>query len=291
MNTSECYISVVVISFNGREFIDDCLSTTCESLAGVDAEIIVVDNGSADGTLDIIRDKYPNVSLIPNDTNLGFARAVNQGLTRSRGEFILLLNQDTRIRDRAIIKLAERMKRDDRIGTIGPKFVGFDGRLQFSARAFPRFRDLLYAYTGLSRVFPRSKIFNRWKMGWFDHETEMAVEQPMGSALLIRRQVVDRVGLFDERFEIFFNDVDYCRRVVESGYSNLYYPDAVVEHFHGGSVKKMRPRMVYVWHRAMYRYLRKYNRGLIHRPLLYFWGAVLFVSALVRSLYYRFSRN
>jgi GT2 family glycosyltransferase len=283
MNKNAEMISVVIISFNGMEFIDDCLRSTYDSLAGREYEIIVVDNGSSDGTPDLIKANYAQSRLICNETNLGFARAVNQGLDESRGEFIFILNQDTRIVDDAIPKLVGRMIYEDNIGTIGPKFIGFDGRLQSTARSFPRYRDLFFEYTGLSRLFPKSRIFSNWKMGWFDHETERPVDQPMGAALMIRRGVLDKIGKFDVGFGMFFNDVDFCRRVKDAGYVNLYYPEAVVRHYVGGSTRRDKSRMIIESHRSMYRYFKKYNRNLLSLPCLYFMGMVLFVSAYIRA--------
>lgn len=285
MKRIERRISVVVISYNGIEFIDDCLSTTVSSLAGTASEVIVIDNASSDGTVELIKNKYPQMMLIQNENNLGFARAVNQGFEQAAGEYILILNQDTKIIGDAISRLADRMEYNQAIGTIGPKFVGFDGRLQKSIRAFPQYRDLFFEFTGLSYVFPKSKIFGNWKMGWFDHLTEMEVDQPMGAALMIRRQMLDRVGGFDESFGIFFNDVDFCRRVKEAGYVNLYYPEAVVAHFVGGSTRKRRAPMIIESHRSMYRYFAKYARKTGSRALLYFWGAILYVTAVVRALF------
>ena len=284
------YISVIVISYNGMEFISDCLASTLASIREVDSEIIVVDNGSTDGTTVFIRETYPGIIVIANQENRGFAPAVNQGLDRAQGEFVLLLNQDTRIRDDAVVRLARRMEKDDRIGTIGPKFVGFDGTLQKSCRTFPRYRHLFFDFTGPAFLFPRSRLFGGWRMGWFDHETECAVDQPMGAALMIRRSVINTVGRFDERFRIFFNDVDYCRRVQTAGFVNMYYPDAVIEHYYGGTIRTMKPEMIRESHRAMYTYFKKYSRGAKSIPLLYFWGLVLWLGAWVRAGIHRLRR-
>ena len=281
MNASRPQISVIVISFNGIEFIGDCLGSITAGLSGVGSEIIVIDNGSSDGTCELIERKYPEIVLIKNTGNLGFAPAVNQGLKNSSGEYILLLNQDIKIVGDAIIQLVEQLKKDDRIGVIGPKFIGFDGVLQKSGRAFPRYRDLLYEFTGLSYLFPKSPIFGHWKMGWFDHLTEKEIDQPMGAAMMFRKGLIDEIGLFDEQFRIFFNDVDFCRRAKDKGYINLYYPDAVIEHFLGGSTRKAKPKMIFESHREMYLYFKKYGRpwGL---PFLYFWGLMLFIAAIYR---------
>ncbi len=276
-------ISVVLISFNGEEFIEDCLSSVYESLKPYSSEVIIVDNNSADGTIDLVKKDYSDSILIQNNENRGFAPAVNQGLKRAEGKYVLILNQDTKIVDDAIGKLKRRMEGDNKVGSIGPKFIGFDGNLQKASRAFPRYRDIIYELTGLSRLFSGSKIFSRWKMGWFDHESEAEVDQPMGAALMITKRIVKEVGLFDERFPIFLNDVDYCRRIQEAGYRNLYYPDAVVMHYVGGSTRKNKPAMIIESHRSMYDYFKKYSKGIIFRAGLIPMKLLLFLSGRIRA--------
>jgi len=289
MTNDKIEISVVLISYNGREFIEDCLRTTFDSIKNVSHEVIVVDNASSDGTPEIIESKFSKARIIRNDSNLGFAVAVNQGLKAVVGKYILILNQDTRIVGEAIPRLAQKLHDDHKIGSIGPEFIGFDGRLQRSARAFPRYRDLFFEFTGLSYLYPRSKIFARWKMGWFDHLTEREVDQPMGAALMVRRDMIEKVGLLDESFGIFFNDVDFCRRIQQAGYINLYFPEAVVEHFVGGSTRKRKARMIIESHRAMFKYFKKYNKSVFSLPLLYFWGGVLYLTALLRAAFSKIS--
>ena len=284
------FISVVVISFNGIEFIEDCLITVQKSLTDTNSEIIVVDNNSTDGTIELIESRFPDLQLIKNKNNLGFAKAVNQGFDSSSGEYILLLNQDTRIVEDAIVKLARRMEIDPKIGTIGPKFIGFDGKLQKVCRTLPRYRDLLFIFIGLSWLFPKSKCFAYWKMNWFDHLEEVEVDQPMGAALMVRKSLSDKIGGFDERFRIFFNDVDFCRRVKNAGYINLYYPSAVIEHYYGGTISKMKPQMVVEWHRAVAEYFKKYSSGLPGKFAANFMGILLRLLAYPRAWFHRFFR-
>ncbi len=120
-------------------------------------------------------------------------------------------------------------------------------------------------------------------MGWFDHEHQIEVDQPMGAAIMFRRSLLDDVGYFDESFGIFFNDVDFCRRVKDKGYINLYFPDSVIMHYVGGSIKKMKSAMIIESHRSMYRYFRKYNKSILSLPALYFTGLALFVSGYIRA--------
>ena len=277
-------LSAVVIAWNGMKFLPDCLRTLRDDLQGISHEIIVVDNGSTDGTTEFVTKEYPSVRLIRHSANLGFAKAVNVGVGASSGEYVLLLNQDIRVRPGMIASLLTRIESDRTIGVIGPKFVGFDGKTQQSARAFPSMRHVWYDALLLSRLFRRHREFASWRMGWFDHESECEVDQPMGAALLIRRKVIEKVGMFDERFPIFFNDVDFCRRVKEEGYKLLYFPEAVIEHYVGGSTRQFPARMKWKSHRSMYRYLAKYAKWYQY-PLLWLTGIVLLLGVIPAILF------
>jgi GT2 family glycosyltransferase len=257
-----------------------------DSVRGMSAEIIVVDNASTDGTIELIEREFPGARLIKNSANFGFARAVNQGLNQSAGELILVLNQDVKLKSDAVFRLARRLKEDPGIGVIGPKFIGFDGRLQKLCRAFPKYRDIIFEAIGLAPLFPNSRFFSHWKMRWFDHETSMEVDQPMGSAMMFRRELLKAAGDFDESFPIFFNDVDFCRRVKEAGLINLYYPEAVVEHYLGGSTERARAAMIMESHRSMYRYFRKYAKSIHARLILYFMGGIIFFIGVIRAAAY-----
>jgi GT2 family glycosyltransferase len=287
-------ISAVVISYNGIDFIGDCLSSLKADLTDYDHEIIVVDNHSTDGALDFIKGNHPDIHLIENNRNLGFARAINQGMETSRHEFVWLLNQDIRIRPGCMDALLNCHRRLERPGMIGPRLAGFDGSLQKFCRRFPRYHHLIFELTGLSYLFPRSGLFNGWKMGDFDHTSSREVEQPMGAAMLLARPVIEDIGMFDESFGIFFNDVDFCQRLHRAGYTNYYCADAVIEHYGGGSVSKRKPKMVWLSHGSMFRYFLKVEKNrrssmiirLFRFPLPYLAGLLLMLAAVPRSLYH-----
>lgn len=272
-------LSVVLIVWEGMRFLPDCLRTLSEDLRETSHEVIAIDNGSTDGSAEYIAKEYPAIILIKNGSNLGFAKAVNQGIERSTGEQILLLNQDIRVRRGAIGALLSKIESDRSLGVVGPKFVGFNGVTQQSARAFPKLRHVWYKLLFLPELFPKSRIFGEWKMGWFDHESEMEVDQPMGAALMIRRDLIEKVGRFDERFPIFFNDVDFCKRVSEAGYKLLYYPGAVIEHYVGGSTGRYPFKMKWESHKSMYRYLAKYSPWYL-RPALWLTGLILLLGVI-----------
>jgi len=282
-------ISAIIISYDGMRFLPDCLRTLTDDLEGIDHELIVVDNGSVDGSADFIRKEYPQATLIENGANLGFARAVNIGLRSGRGEFLYVLNQDLRFRKGTTRALLDRIRDDDTLGLIGPAYVGFDGKLQRSARAFPTYRHIVYRALLLDRMFSSHREFANWRMGWFDHQHERHVDQPMGAVMMIPRRVVDKIGLMDESFPILFNDVDYCKRMQLAGFKRLYYPKAVVEHYVGASTSRRPYRIKLISHAAMFRYLRKYARWYGY-PALWLCGFLLLLG-LAPSIAGRFMRR
>ena len=277
MSDTRPEISAIVILFNGRQFLPELLGTLEADLSFTAHEFILVDNGSVDGSVEYVKEHYPDADLVANGANLGFARAVNIGLQMARGKFLYVLNQDLRFRPGATRTLLERLKREPQLGMIGPGYFFFSGRPHKSARALPTYRHVIYRALFLDRLFPHHREFSHWRMGWFDHKTEMYVDQPMGAVMLIPRAVVDKIGYMDETFPILFNDVDYCHRMKLAGYRLLYYPAAVVEHHVGASTVKRPYRMKVISHFSMYRYLRKYAKWYEY-PLLWLCGALLMLG-------------
>ncbi|MEE8577264.1 MAG: glycosyltransferase family 2 protein [candidate division Zixibacteria bacterium] len=289
MSSDLITISAVIISWNGMKFLPDCMSTLTEDLKGISHEIIVVDNGSRDGSADFIEKHYPQAKLIRNKKNLGFAPAVNIGFEEGSGEYYYILNQDLRFPQGATQALLDRIREDNTIGFIGPKFVYFEGGTQKTIRSFPTYRHVLYRALFLDRLFPEHPEFSSWRMGFFDHETEKFVDQPMGAVMLIPRHVIDKIGYMDERFPILFNDVDLCRRIADAGYRNLYYPGAVVEHYVGASTSTMPVKIRIISHTSMYRYMAKYA-CFWEWPLLWLCGLLLML-ALPLSIGVNFTRR
>jgi len=290
-------VSAIVIAYRGIDFIPDCLKTLKADLADRECEIIVVDNYSTDGTREYIENNYSDIKIIANPSNYGFARAVNQGIETARFDNLWILNQDIRIHPRCLTKLLECQREIKNPGVIGPQLVGFDGRLQKYCRRFPNYWHLFCELSGLALLFGHSLLFNGWKMGDFDHLQSRAVDQPMGAAMLISREAVDAIGLMDEELFIFFNDVDFCRRLSEAGFVNYYCCDAVLEHYGGGSVRRIKPRMVWQSHADMFRYFRKWEKRrkaliirIIRWPLPYIAGAALILAAIPRSLFHWFKK-
>ncbi len=275
-------LSVIIVTWNSEEFTGNCLDSILGTADGSQLEIIVVDNASSDGTLGILREFRSRIDMVENPTNLGYAKANNQGIGKSKGEYVLLLNPDTEMRGSAIDSMLGFMEANPDIGAVGPQLVNPDGSIQPSCREFPGFSTLLWEFSGLSRLFPKSKVFGSWRMGYFDFDRTREVDQPMGSCLLLRREALEQVGLFDEAFPMFFNDVDLCYRIKATGWKIFFYSDARVMHHKGASTGKAKRKMIWLSHLAFYRFFRKHKTGLANRllALLLFIPLVLF--ALVR---------
>ena len=209
-------VSVVIPSWNTRELLAVCL----EKLQEADkprTEVIVVDNGSEDDSPDMVAERFPEVKLLRNEANEGFARGCNQGMRVARGGCVLLLNTDTEVAPDAIRRLVDFLDEHPGHGAVAPRLIHPDGRTQSTVMAFPNLRSVLAFGTPFERWFPESRELRRYFLRDWDQESSRDVDQPPAACLLLRREVLEDVGLFDETLWLFFNDVDLSRRMAESG--------------------------------------------------------------------------
>ena len=269
-------LSICLVNWNTRDYLRACLQSIRDTAGGLDPQIIVVDNASSDGSAGMVRAEFPAVTLIANDGNLKYARGSNQALEAASGEFRLLLNPDTVLLPGALTELLAAAERHPRAGAAAPKLVHPDGSPQRSCRSFPDPAAIAYEALGLARLFPRSRRFGAYRMSWWDHDDERAVDQPMASALLLRAAALEEIGLFDEAFPMFFNDVDLCRRLWDAGWEVWFTPKARLIHHFGASTRQARRAMIAESHRSLLRYYEKHYRGRV--PLLPYYGA----RALIR---------
>ncbi len=271
-------VSVCIVNWNTRQYLRECLKSLAEH-APAGTEVVVVDNASVDGSAEMVRAEFPWVRLIRNETNVGYAAGNNQAIKASRGEMVLLLNPDTRVTPGAIEELVACLHRHDKAGAAAPKLVYPDGRLQYSCRTFPTPDTVVWDVLLFSRLFPRSRRFGKYRMTWWDYSDERPVEQPMASALMFRRAALEQVGLFDEQFPIFFNDVDLCKRMWDAGWQIWFTPRAVVVHAHGASTALLGGRLPLESFRGLVRFYRKHYRGKVN-PIAY-WGALSLAALAV----------
>lgn len=282
---SQIGISVIIVTWNSEKWIKRCLDSILATSGDLQIEIIVVDNFSKDKTLEILKPYSSQIKLVQNSSNLGYARGCNQGLKMAQGNYVLLLNPDTEIKENSLQKMLDFMEKNSDVGALGPQLLDFDGEIQPSCRSFPNYKLLLWEFLGLSRLFPKSKIYGAWKMGDFDFKSTREVEQPMGSALFLRKKVIDQIGLMDERFFLFYNDVDFCYRIKNAGWKIYFYPEAQIFHSKGASTGQVKIKKIILSHWGHFRYLKKYHSSGLKTILLLPFGLGLFFSSLLRIIF------
>lgn len=235
-------LSVVIVSFNAREALRDCLVGLAREAADLACETFVIDNASRDGSADLVETEFPQVHLLRSDTNLGFAAANNRVFPLARGRHIALLNPDAVPQAGSLERAVARMDAEPEVGLAGARLVAPDGSWQPSARSFPSALNDLLVLSGLSSRFPRSRFFGRADRTWADPAEAADVDWVPGAFSIIRRDVLQRVGDFDERFFLYYEEVDFCRRIKAAGYVIRYWPDVVVTH-RGGECAKSHAEM------------------------------------------------
>ncbi len=283
-------LSIVVVTYNSAKDIESCLSSIKFQKEGNGLEVIVVDNASTDETVHIVN-KFPKVKLIRNPKNLGFARANNQGVAVARGEYLLFLNPDTKLKDDTLKILVEFLDQHPDVAAVAPRLLNFDGSQQLSIRSLPTFRSVLWEMTGLPRLFPKWRSIGHWRLRYFDYEQFSFVEQPMASCLLIRKAILVELGGFDESFPIYYNDVDLAFRMREKGYKIGYLPQAQVYHKVGSATSHLKPKMIFETHRSLFKFFKKHTQ-----PVRFWFQAVLLLpllefSAVMRVFVYRFKSS
>jgi N-acetylglucosaminyl-diphospho-decaprenol L-rhamnosyltransferase len=224
-------VSVVVVTYNGMPYVERCL----ESVAG--HETIVVDHGSSDGTLELVRERFPQAALIEQE-NRGLAAGWNTGIRAGSGKYILLLNSDAWALDDAIDRLAAFADDHPDAAVVGPRLLNPEGTLQRSIRGFPTPWRLATEYFGLRKLAPRSRALNAFYGGGSDHASVQEVEFIKGTCLLVRREAVDEVGPADESFFLFSEEVDWCYRFALAGWKTLFFPGAEVVHVGGATWRR-----------------------------------------------------
>lgn len=278
-------LSIIIVNWNTRELLRACLQSLERCPVRVDrvSEVIVIDNGSTDGSAEMVVEDFPRVRLIANQTNTGFVHANNQGLEWARGDYVLLLNSDTEVQAGSLDCLLDFAAATPRAGIVGPRLVNPDGSHQYSVRRFPGLWDQLVILTKLHNFFPQ--LIAGYLQERRDWSQPQLVDQVMGACFLIRRAVIGQIGGLDSRFWSWFEEVDYCRRAVAAGWQVWYTPAATVMHWKAQSFNQHLPvakqRMLI---RSLLYYFRKHHGWLAAALLAPFalgsvvlaWGVQLF---------------
>jgi GT2 family glycosyltransferase len=258
-------LSIVILNYNTHEHLRACLDSLGRPS---EAEVVVVDNASTDGSADMVAGEFPWVTLIRAPRNGGYAYGNNLALRRCASELVLLLNPDTRLPPRALDVLVQKLRDHPEAGIVGPKLLRPDGSMHLACRrSFPTPPIAFYRLSGLSRLFPRSRRFGQYNLTYADPDQAMEVDAVCGACLLIRRAVIDRIGLLDERFFMYGEDLDWCLRARQAGWAVRYEPDVVVRHQHGAASRKRALRTTFHFFRAMDLFYRKHYVRRYH-PLV-----------------------
>jgi N-acetylglucosaminyl-diphospho-decaprenol L-rhamnosyltransferase len=270
-------LSIVVLNYNTREHLRVCLRSLADEGSAIEREVIVVDNASSDGSADMVAAEFPWVRLIRAPRNGGFAYGNNLALRDFRGRAVMLLNPDAAMTPGGLGALLDKLYARSRIGIVGPKLLRPDGTMHLaSRRSFPTPPVAFYRFSGLGKLFPRSRRFGRYNMTFVDPDVPLEVDAVCGACILLRREVVEQIGLLDERFFMYAEDLDWCLRAKEAGWSVRYEPSIVVEHQHGAASRKRPLRTTFYFFRAMDLFYQKHYVERYH-PL---------VTGMVRTAIY-----
>lgn len=273
-------LSVIIVNYNVQYFLEQTLLSVRKAAQKVSTEVFVVDNNSVDESVEMVREKFPEVKLIVNRDNTGFSKANNQAIRVAQGEYILLLNPDTVVREDTFEKTVAFMDAHPDAGGLGVKMIDGKGKfLPESKRGFPSPEAAFYKAFGFSKFFPKSKRFNRYHLGYLDKDQNHEIDVLSGAFMMMRKSVLDEVGYLDEAFFMYGEDIDLSYRIVKAGYKNYYFADTTIIHYKGESTKKGSLNYVKTFYNAMIIFTQKhFSEGK---------GAGLFILMLRFAIYFR----
>ncbi len=275
-------LSIVIVSYNVRHFLEQALQAVLKAAQNMEVEIFVVDNNSVDGSPAMVRQKFPQVELLAMNENLGFAKANNLAIRRAKGQYILLLNPDTLIAEDSLQKCYQFMEEHPEAGGLGVRMIDGTGIfLPESKRGFPSPFVAFCKTFGLSRLFPRSPLFNRYHLGFLSENETHEVDVLSGAYMWLRRSVLEEIGLLDERFFMYGEDIDLSYRIVQAGYKNYYFADTTIIHYKGESTRKGSLNYVRIFYQAMVLFAEKHFRGRKARWYIAFIHLAIYFRALV----------
>ncbi|MDE7118457.1 MAG: glycosyltransferase family 2 protein, partial [Bacteroidaceae bacterium] len=272
-------LSVVIVNYNVRYYLEQCLLSVEKALCGLNGEVFVVDNASTDDSMTYLKSRFPWVRYIENRENLGFSKANNQAIVQARGEYVLLLNPDTIVGERSLRECIDFMDGHPQVGVCGVGMLKVDGSFApESRRGIPTPFVAFCKMSGLSALFPKSRLFGRYYMQYLNKQSINPIEIVSGAFMFIRKEALDKVGLLDETFFMYGEDIDLSYRVLKAGYQNYYIPTSIL-HYKGESTKKDSIRYVNAFHKAMVIFFKKH---FAHCSFLY--SAFITLAIVVKGV-------
>jgi len=280
-------LSIIIVNYNTKEFLTNCISAIYKTPPAYPFELIVVDNASEDGICKFLSDKFPEVEIIENDLNVGFAKANNQGLRKAKGEYILFLNPDIVPQPEAIDKLLEFTMQKKDAGCVGGKLLNPDGSLQFSCRRFPTFSNVLFARRALfTKFFPNNRMSRNYLMTDLEGEKVQEVDWVTGACMMIRKETLERISGFDEDYFLFVEDVDLCYKLKKANLFTYYLPDAKFFHFRGVSTDRFWKKSLKEHNFGMYKFFVKHYKPVLPLKGILYFGLICRILSImvVKSL-------
>ncbi len=280
-------LSVIIVNYNVRYFLEQSLHSVMRAIRHIDAEVWVVDNNSVDGSMEMVKTLFPAVKCIENKENLGFSKANNQAIRSSNARYVLLLNPDTVLQDNTLEKCVAFMDEHPDAGGLGVRMIDGKGKfLPESKRGLPSPAVAFYKMTGLSKLFPKSKIFGRYHLKYLDENSIHLVDVLSGAFMMLRSETLEKTGLLDEDFFMYGEDIDLSYRITQAGYRNYYFPYTTIIHYKGESTKKRSANYVKVFYNAMVLFAQKhYSQSIAGRFNVFIQMAIYLRAAL--ALVYR----
>lgn len=253
-------VSIVIVNWKTPELLAVLLDSIEREDEEHDSfEILVVDNNSQDGSVEMLKSRFPHAKLTENTDNVGFSRGCNQVIPEARGKYVLLLNPDTQITKNAVSRLAKFLDDNPDCGAVGPKVLNSDGTLQLACRrSFPSIKASFFRLTYLSKVFPKSKFFAEYNLTHANPDEQLEVDALSGSCMMVRKSVIDKIGLLDEDIFMFGEDIDWCWRIKEQSLRVVYLPESVIYHVHGASYRHRPLQATINLHKGMHVFYKKH---------------------------------
>jgi len=282
-------LSIIVVNWNVRPLLELCLDSIYNQTKGITYEVIVIDNASIDGSREFLQAEkkfHKNLKVILNERNLGFARANNQGLKLAQGRYILFLNPDTQILDNALFKSVKFMDEHNDVGILGVQLLDNNKKIQPSVRTFPTIGSQSLILLKLHHLFPKIPVLRRYFLYDFNYQKLQEVDQVMGAFLMTRKKIIDKIGGFDENFFLWFEEVDFCKRVKENRWKVVYNPEIKILHYGHQSFRQAMPvEKQKIYNKSMFFYFKK------HYPLskIYFLYLLQYISLILAWLFQLFN--
>jgi GT2 family glycosyltransferase len=275
-------LSVCIVSYNVRDFIIQALHSIKRALRDISHEIIVVDNASVDGSVQAIDITFPDVAVFTNIRNLGFSAANNIALRKTRGDYIVLINPDTIVQEDTFSKLIAFMEKTPDAGAVSCKILNPDGSFSIDSRhSIPTPMTAFWKLIGFNRLFPQSKIFGRYNLTYLDPDQSYSVDAISGSFMFIRKKTIEKVGLLDENFFMYCEDVDYCYRIAKCGWKIYYYPETSIVHYKGESTKKNNLDYIITFNKSLYIFYKKY----FHQKYVFPFKFIILLGVILRGIF------